>query len=555
MPEPQLSEKRWKFVLEKELFSKWQSEKLFDKPQKTEGHVFVIDTPPPYPSGRWHVGGALHYCQIDMIARYLRMSRKNVWFPIGIDRNGLPIESRVEKDFGVKAHEIPRNKFLNLCHQTLDKYEKNISNVMNLTGLSVDWSSVYRTDSPEYRTLTQSTFIDLWNKGLIYEDTKPNNWCPGCKTTLADAEVEYREGKSKLVFIKFPLKNGEYIKIATTRPELLGACQAVVVHPTDSKFSKYAGETAAIPLYDRSVKIIPRPEADPEFGTGALMTCSYGDQEDIRLFRELKLPETIVINEDGKMNAAAGKYEGMTTKDAKEAIIEDLEAGGFIEKIIKIKNKVPICWRSKDDIELIALPEFYLKQMEFVEDIKKLSDEIKFHPPKMKQLLLDWLGAISQDWPISRRRFYGTPVPIFHCKEHGSWVPEKGRYYESWNLELPCPKCGAKSKGDSRVLDTWMDSSVSPLWISNYMKGGDFFKNSFPTFLRPQGKDIVRTWLYYTLLRVYQLTGKKAFTRIWISGHFVDEQGKKMSKSIGNVVYPEPLVERYGADALRFNGA
>ncbi len=549
--EAKLKEKRWDLSKEKELFEKWQKEGFYGKPAGEK--VYVIDTPPPYPSGRWHIGGALHYSQIDMIARYWRMSRGGLWFPVGIDRNGLPIESRTEKDLRIKAHEVPREKFLELCKQKLDEYEDNIRNVMALMGLSVDWSEPYRTDSPEYRALTQATFIELWKKGLIYEATKPNNWCPGCKTTLADAEVEYKVEKGKLYYIKFP-HDGGFITIATTRPELLGACQAVIYHPDDRRFAGKKGRVA-VPLYDREVPLLPRPEANPEFGTGAMMVCSYGDQEDVRLFRELKLPETIIIDEDGRMNEKAGKYKGMTVREAREAIVRDLESGGFLEKAEELEHNVPICWRSKDEIELIALPEFYLKQMDFVDEVRKVSRKMKFHPPWMRQLLDDWLSSVAQDWPISRRRFYGTPVPVFYCPDHGAWVPEPGEYHESWREKRPCPKCGKPSPGDKRVLDTWMDSSVSALWVSGYSRDPSFFQRAFPVFLRPQGKDIVRTWLFYTLLRVYQLTREPAFEHVWVSGHVVDEHGKKMSKSLGNVIYPEPLVEKYGADAVRLQGA
>ena len=550
MPSPKLKGKRWDFKCEKAVYEKWQKLKLYPKPT-VKGRVFVVDTPPPYPSGRWHMGGAMHYSQIDMIARYWRMSKGNTWFPVGIDRNGLPIESRVEKDYKVKAHEVGREKFLALCKKKLDEYEENISDVMGMMGLSMDWEEPYRTDSPEFRAMTQATFIELWKKGLIYEDTKPNNWCPGCKTTLADAEVEYKQEKTRLVHIKFPGKKD--MVIATTRPELVGACQALIVHPEDKRFK--AGGKVTVPLYDREVPVIAHEMANPEFGTGAMMICSYGDQEDVRLFRELELPETVIIGQDGRMNKKSGKYEDLTIHEARDAIIKDLKKGGFIKKTEELEHSVPVCWRSKDEIELITLPEFYLKQIDFLKDIRKIADKMKFHPPWMKQLLLDWIDGVSQDWPISRRRFYGTPVPIFYCPEHGAWVPEPGKYYESWKEELRCPRCNKVSKGDQRVLDTWMDSSISPLWVSHYKRDGKFFDSSFPTFLRPQGKDIVRTWLFYTLLRVCQLTGKEAFEHVWISGHVVDEHGKKMSKSVGNIIYPEPLVEKYGADAVRFQGA
>jgi len=554
MPEPKLKEKRWNREHEKEIFQRWKKMNLYAKPT-SKGRIFVIDTPPPYPSGRWHMGGAIHYSQIDMIARFLRMKGKPVWFPLGIDRNGLPIENRVEKDYNIRAHEVPREKFLDLCRKKLDEYEKNILSIMEMLGLSVDWREPYRTDSEEYRALTQATFIELWRRGLIYEAERPNNWCPGCRTTLADAEIEYKTEKTKLVYIRFPLADGGEIVIATTRPELLGACRAILVHPADHRYKKLHGKKAVVPIYGHEVEIIAHKEADPEFGTGAMMVCSFGDQTDIRLFRELKLKPTILINPDGTMNSKAGKYAGLKVKEARERIVKDLEKEGFVEKIEIIDHKVPICWRSKDEIEFIALPELYLKQEKFVEEIKKIVDEMEFHPPWMKQLLVDWIESIKQDWPISRRRFYGTPVPVFYCPEHGAWVPEPGPYYESWKMELPCPKCGKLSRGDERVLDTWMDSSISPLWVSHWRRDEKFFSRAFPVFLRPQGKDIIRTWLYYSLLRVYQLTGEKAFEHVWISGHVVDAEGRKMSKSLGNVIYPEPLIEKYGGDAVRFQGA
>lgn len=483
------------------------------------------------------------------------MMGKPVWFPLGIDRNGLPIESRVEKDHKIKAHQVEREEFLEMCKKKLDEYEAYIIQTFQGLGISMDWDAPYRTDSPEYRIITQGTFIELWNKGLIYEAKRPNNWCPGCRTTLADAEIEYRSGKTKLNYIKFMLDDGTYIPIATTRPELLGACDAIIVHPDDDRFKHFVGKKVKIPLYDRKVEVLTHPEANPDFGTGAMMLCSYGDQTDVKLFNELKLTERLILEPNGTLNDGGGKYAGMHTKKARSQMIEDLEKNKLLEKSEEVEQQVPVCWRSKDDIEFVALPEFYLKQQAFIKDLRKISDEMEFHPQFMKQLLIDWMDRVSQDWPISRRRFYGTPIPLFKCKEHGFWAPESGKYYESWKEELPCPKCNKKCKGDHRVLDTWMDSSISPLYICGYKQDDAFFKQTFPSFVRPQGKDIVRTWLFYSLLRTFQLTKKRAFEHVWISGHVVDEHGKKMSKSLGNILYPMPMIEKYGADALRFQGA
>ena len=548
-----LADKRWKKEQEPEIFAGWLKRKPWAKPDAER--VYVIDTPPPYPSGKIHIGNAIHYSQIDMIARSWRMMGKPVWFPLGIDRNGLPIESRVEKDHGIKAHEMERGKFLEICRRKLNEYEAYIMKTFQALGISMDWDNPYRTDSPEYRKVTQATFIELWNKGLIYEAKQPNNWCPGCQTTLADAEIEYRSGKTKLNYIKFAVDGGGHISIATTRPELLGACDAVIVHPDDERFAKFVGKKVKVPLYGRKVEVFAHPEAKPDFGTGAMMLCSYGDQTDVKLFKELGLTERLIIEPDGTLNDGGGRYAGMHTKEARSRIIEDLKKEGLLEKSEEIEQQVPVCWRSKDDIEFVALPEFYLKQQEFVEEVRKIADGMQFHPLSMKQLLVDWMDRISRDWPVSRRRFYGTPIPLFKCEEHGYWAPEPGRYYESWKEELPCPKCGKKCRGDPRVLDTWMDSSISALYVAGYLHDDEFFKKAFPTFLRPQGKDIVRTWLFYSLLRSLQLTGKRPFDHAWISGHVVDKNGKKMSKSLGNILYPIPMIEKYGADALRFQGA
>jgi len=560
--EPKLP-KRWDPKLEEELIKIWQEERLYEFKYEEGKPIFSIDTPPPYASGRWHVGGAIHYSQIDMIARYMRLRGYNVYFPMGIDRNGLPIEVQVEKEFGLRIWEVDREYFINKCKELLDKYEKQILYICRRMGFSMfNLDNPYRTDSPEYRALTQATFIKLWKEGLIYEDYRPNNYCPRCRTTIADAEVEYKEEETELVYIKFKVKEtGEELIIATTRPELLGACAAVTVHPDDDRYKHLHGKHAIVPIYEREVPIIPHKETLMEFGTGVMMLCSYGDTRDVRLFRELKLKPIILINEEGKLTENAGKYAGLTVKEARRRIVEDLKKMGLIEKIEKIKHRVPICWRCKTPIEIIPMKEFYLKQVDFLNAIRNIADKMKFHPSHAKQLLLNWVNSVTTDWPISRRRWYGTEIPIWYCKKCGTpHLPPPGRYYRPWKDKPPfekCVKCGhTEFVGEERTLDTWMDSSISPLFISGWMRDKELFKViGIPVSLRPQGKEIVRTWLYYTLLRVYMLTKKPAFEHVWISGLVMDAQGRKMSKSLGNVVYPEGIIEKYGADALRLAGA
>jgi len=556
---PKIEEKRWQPSWETRIFEKWLEEAIYKVRLRPTRRLFVIDTPPPYPSGRpWHIGAAAQYSQIDMIARTARMSGRPVYFPIGIDRNGLPVELYVERTYKLSIRDTPRERFIELCSHALDDLESEMIWIMKRMGLSGDFENYYRTDSEEYRKLTQATFIELWRRGLIYTATRPNNYCWECGTTLADAEIDYEEMLAKLVYIKFRVKEDDSILIiATTRPELLVSCRAVIVNPNDNRHSHLHWKHAIVPIYGQEVEIIPHPAAKPEFGTGAVMVCSYGDYMDVLLFRELGLQEVIAINEEGRMTEVAGKYSGMRVTDAREAITRDLEEAGLVVKIEGIIHRTPICERSKTPIEIIPMKEYYLKQLDFVDDLLNIIEKMRFHPPHHKRLLIDWINSLRIDWPISRRRYYATEIPIWYCLKCGEpYVPEPGRYYRPWRDKPPiekCTKCGSSEfTGEERTFDTWMDSSISPLFISRYMKDKRFFKLSYPNGIRPQGKDIVRTWLYYTVLRCYQLTGRYPFYHVWIGGMGLDEYGQKMSKSRGNVIDPIPVLEKYGADVFRF---
>ena len=555
--DPKITEKAWEPELEEAILKKWDDEKLYDF--KLQDENYTIDTPPPYPSGRpWHIGAASHYAQIDMIARTARMNGKNVYFPIGIDRNGLPVELYTEKKHNIRMRETERGEFLNLCKNALDDLEAEMIQIMKSLGLSGDFKNYYRTDSEEYRKFTQETFIDLWKKGVIYLATRPNNydWVSG--TTIADAEIVYDDLPTKLVYMKFIVKDEEKeIIIASTRPELLCACKTVIVNPDDERYSNLIGKNLVVPLTNKEVKITPHHSAKIEFGSGAVMVCSYGDQNDVALFRELQLEEVIAIGLDGRMTEAAGDYQGLKPKQARTKIIEDLENANLVEKIEEISHRTPLSERSKIPIEIVPMEEYYLKQKESIEKMKKLGSEIEFYPNMHKQILMNWLESISIDWPISRRRFYGTEIPIWYCNECSEpFVPEPGKYYRPWKDSCPaqkCEKCGnTKFTGEDRTFDTWMDSSVSPLFVTKFNRDDEFFKKTYPTGIRPQAKDIVRTWLYYTLLRCEKLTGEKPWSEAWIMGYGLDEKGMKMSKSKGNAIDPLPVIQKSGADTFRF---
>ena len=555
--DPKISEKAWNPELEKQILKQWEEDKIYDfTPQEDN---FTIDTPPPYPSGRpWHIGAAAHYSQIDMIARTARMAGKNVYFPIGIDRNGLPVELYTEKKHKIRMRETDRNEFLNLCRNALDDLEAEMLLIMKSLGISGDFANYYRTDSEEYRTLTQSTFIDLWNKGQIYLANRPNNydWVSG--TTIADAEIIYQELATKLVYMKFKIKDTDKeIIIASTRPELLCACRTIIVNPEDERYAQYIGKKIIVPMTNEEVELRTHHSAQQEFGSGAVMVCSYGDQNDVALFRELELEEIVAIGLDGRMTEVAGDYTGLKPKQARAKIIEDLEAKGLLDKVEDINHRTPVSERSKAPIEIIPMEEYYLKQKESIDKMKKIGEEVTFHPNMHKQILMNWLDSINIDWPISRRRYYGTEIPIWYCKKCSEpHVPEPGKYYKPWNEKCPisnCVKCDSTEfVGEERTFDTWMDSSVSPLFISKFNRDDEFFNKVYPATIRPQAKDIVRTWLYYTLLRCEQLTGEKPWSEAWIMGYGLDEKGMKMSKSKGNAIDPLPVIEKSGADTFRF---
>jgi len=554
--EPKIQEKVWDPKIESEIRKKWEDSKLYEFHPDTDG--YTIDTPPPYPSGRpWHIGAAAHYAQIDMIARTARMNGKNVYFPMGIDRNGLPVELYTEKKHGIRMRETERGKFLDLCKDALDDLEAEMIQIMKSLGLSCDFANYYRTDSEEYRTLTQSTFIELWKNDSIYLATRPNNydWVTG--TTIADAEIIYEELPTKLVYMKFKTKDGKEVIIASTRPELLCACKAIIVNPEDVRYTDMIGTKITVPISNQEVEIQAHHSAQIEFGSGAVMVCSYGDHNDVALFRELDLEEVVAIGQDGRLTDAAGAYAGLKPKQARTKIIEDLESKGFVEKIEEISHRTPVSERSRAPIEIIPMEEFYLKQKGSVEKMRELGSQIKFYPKMHQQILMNWLDSIKIDWPISRRRYYGTEIPIWYCKKCSEpHLPEPGEYYQPWYLECPaekCSKCGfTEFVGEERTFDTWMDSSVSPLFITKFKKDEEFFKRTYPTGLSPQAKDIVRTWLYYTLLRCENLTGKKPWSEAWIMGYGLDEKGMKMSKSKGNALAPLPIIEKFGADTFRF---
>ena len=572
MSEPKLPDKRWSIDLEKRIQAEhFRDEKLYNDrygfDTNSSEDVFVIDTPPPYPSGTWHIGAVAQYSMIDVIARSQRLLGKKVYFPWGVDRNGINIEFTVEKNHGRKMKTYERSEFLKLCEETIEDFTVAMRNTAKRVGLSCDYEKEYLTDAPDYRVVTQSIFIDLFRRGDIIEDLRPNIFDPVEGTTIADAEVERLPRMTKLVDVKWEVADGSELIISTTRPELICACGVVVVHPNDERYTHLLGKQINLPVAtsgrEISVEIKAHPSVKMEFGSGVLMVCSFGDQNDVSIFRELGLTPFQAISVEGELTDIAGPLAGMKVIDARNAVIEILDSEGKIAKIEDREQEVPVSERGKNPVEIILLKEWYVRQTHIQKRMSELVDEINFVPLRNKQFLLDWMSNISIDWPISRRRWYHTEIPIWYSSDREKIVlPPHGIYVQPWKesppensivldresrVELGKYSDLAKSLGklipEEKVFDTWMDSSNSNLFVSGYLSNPKLFESAFPTSLRPQGKEIVRTWLYYTLLKSTLLLDKPGFENVWIDGLGMDPWGRKMSKSLGNGIDADSVLE------------
>ena len=544
--------------IEKKWQKKWEEMGIyrFDWEDKSRT-IFSIDTPPPYPSGEFHMGNVLNWTYFDMVARYRRMRGYNVYFPQGWDCHGLGIEVQAEIENNIRKREIPPDKFRKLCEKLVEKYITMMKEGVIRLGCSVDWTTEYRTMDPNYWRRTQLSFIILYNKGFIYQGTHPVNWCPRCETAIADAEVDYEEREGTLHYVKFPLENShDYLLIATTRPEFIPACVAVAVNPTDERFKNYIGQKIVVPIVNRTVEIIPDENVDPSFGTGVVMICTYGDKEDVKTVIKHKLPVITILTDNGKINENGAKYEGLAISEAKETIVKDLEATGLLQKTEKIQQEIGVCDRCETPVEILERKQWFMKTRILTDKVEKTANEIAWYPDYMKTRLVDWARSLDWDWVISRQRVFGTPIPIWYCKNCGEIVLAK----EGWvpidpKLEKPridkCSRCGGKDFiAEQDVFDTWMDSSISCAVHAGWPDREDW-RRLFPADLHPSGIDIIRTWAYYLMVRHLALFDEKPYKSCLINGMVLGSDGRKMSKSLKNYVAAPEVVDKYGTDAAR----
>ncbi|HDI23796.1 MAG TPA: valine--tRNA ligase, partial [Thermoplasmatales archaeon] len=559
--------------IERKWQEKWQRMKIYHFDFESDKPIYSIDVPPRYASGPLHAGHAVHYTHIDFVARYKRMRGYNVFFPLCFDVNGIPIEERVERKLGITRKDIDRHKFIKLCSEFAEKNIKKMIEQYIKLGESMDPTIYYQTDAEYYRRLTQISFIEMYEKGLIYRGEFPVNWCPRCMTAMADAEIQYVERETSLNTIKFYFKNdqpeqilkyhgigrdekGFYVEIATTRPEMLPSCQIVAVHPKDERAPWLVDQILKVPFFDKEVKIVEDESVDPNFGTGIVMICTIGDKEDLKWVFKYKLPMEMCIDEEGRMTEICGKYKGLKIEEARKKIIEDLEREGYLIKKEPLKQNVGVCWRCKTPVEFILTKQWFLKTLPFKDLVLKTSNDIKWYPEFMKKRLEEWVNSLEWDWVISRQRYFATPIPIWECQNCGEIIlARKEDCYVDPTRDPPpvekCPKCGGKLKGSEEVFDTWMDSSISPLYNTFWHRDEKLFKKLYPMSLRPQAHDIIRTWAFYTILRCTLLTGEKPFENIMMGGFILSEDGTPMHASLGNVIDPLEIIEEFGTDAFR----
>ena len=512
--------------------------------------AYVIDTPPPYPTGNLHIGHALNWLYIDFAARYHRLAGDDVLFPQGWDCHGLPTEVKVEENNDIHRTDVPREEFRRLCIEHTEEQIESMRETMHTLGFSIDWSHEFKTMDPAYWGKTQQSFVEMFGDDYVYRDEHPVNWCPRCETAIADAEVEPIERQGTLYDVTFSGVGNADIRIATTRPELLAACVGMAVDPEDERYVDRIGDTFEVPIFGQEVELIGDEAVDGEFGTGAVMICTFGDKQDVSWWAEYDLELRTVFTEDGRLNESAGEYAGLTIAEAKEAIATDLESAGYLNDTEPTEQAVGSCWRCDTPIEILSAEQWFVRVDQ--EEILSFAQEVEWIPEHMYVRLEEWAEGMGWDWVISRQRVFATPIPAWFCEDcdhvHVASVEEVPVDPTDEEPSIgACPECGETAwTGETDVMDTWMDSSISAMHVAGWPA------ESFEAVaLRPQGHDIIRTWAFYTLLRTAALTGSRPWDQILINGMVFGDDGNKMSKSRGNVVSPEEVVDEYGADAFR----
>ncbi len=532
----------------------WEEEKIYSFNPKSKNKIYSVDTPPPTVSGRMHIGHAFSYSQQDFIVRFKRMRGYNVFYPFGVDNNGVATERLIEKEEKVRSRDMTRKEFIRLCLNYLKRELPLFIQDWKNIGISCDWDMSYSTINDHSRKISQWSFLDLYNKNRVYRKDAPSMWCPECQTGISQVEAQDKEIETAFNDIVFKVEGKDLI-IATTRPELLPACVAVFYHPTDERYRELKKKMAKVPLFDFEVPIMEDTRVDKQKGTGIVMCCTFGDQTDMEWQKAYNLQIKEAINREGRMTEIAGKYKGRTIKQARGEIIEDLKKAGLFKSQKKITHIVNVHERCGTEIEFVKSKQWFVKYLDLKKKMIGWGKNLNWYPKFMEVRYDNWIKGLQWDWLISRQRYFGIPFPVWYCKKCGEIIlaEEKDLPVDPM-VDKPnkkCSKCGnSEFTAEEDVLDTWFTSSMSPQIATGLLEKGNQEK-AFPMSLRPQAHEIISFWLFNTVVKSNLHFNKNPWKDTVISG-VVTLKGEKMSKSKGNTIKPQDILENYGADALRY---
>ncbi len=538
-------------AVEDKIYSNWVEKGYFHTKIDKNKEPFTIVIPPPNVTGQLHMGHALDETFQDILIRTKRMQGyAALWVP-GTDHAGIATQIKVEenlrKEEGLTRHDLGRDAFLKRVWDWKEQYGNRIINQIKKLGCSCDWERERFTMDEGCSKAVREVFVNLYNKGLIYRGNRIINWCPCCTTALSDAEVEYAEQPGHFWHIKYPVKDSDqFVIIATTRPETLLGDTAVAVNPEDERYKDLVGKTLILPLVGREIPVIADDYVDKEFGTGCVKITPAHDPNDFEVGLRHNLEQIKVLNDDGTINHFGGKYEGMDRYDARKAMVDDLEALGLLVKVEEHSHNVGQCYRCGTTVEPLTSNQWFVKMEPLakraIEVVK--NGDVSFIPDRFSKTYMNWMENVH-DWCISRQLWWGHRIPAFYCSECGEMTVSKT------DIDT-CPKCGGKVKQEDDVLDTWFSSALWPFSTLGWPEKTDDLDYFYPTSVLVTGYDIIFFWVARMIFSGLEHMDKEPFKHVYIHGLVRDSQGRKMSKSLGNGIDPLEIVEKYGADALRF---
>ncbi len=541
----------------------WKNEGIYKFDPHSKKPTFSIDTPPPTVSGDLHIGHIYGFSQADMYARFNRMLGKNLFFPIGVDNNGLPTELLVENKKKIQAHNLPREEFAKIAQELLVGYNQKYKNLIMRAGISCDLTLGYDTIDTRSQKTSQKSFIELAKKGIAYRENKPGPWCTKCRTSVAMFELEESELDSVFNYLNFKLAdNSGTIPIATTRPEFLPACVGIFVNPEDKRYAHLVGKLVKVPLFeDRIVKIYADSKVGIDKGTGIVMCCTFGDQTDVEWWKEYGLELKQAIDDGGRMTEICGKYAGMKNMDARKAVIEDLKTQGYLYKQDALTHSVKVHERCGQPIEFLTKKQWFIRTSspELKQKWLELGNKLIWHPESMKARYISWVNNLNQDWSISRQRYFGVPFPVWYCEKCGAI-----KYASVEDLPVNplstqpkgCCSCGGKFVPESDVMDTWATSSVTPQINTNWVDDEKTANKKIPMDMRFAGRDIITTWCLRTIIKAYYHQGTLPWKELLINGWMMADKGIKISKHLSNSKMDlTQIMSTYGADVVRYFSA